>query len=286
MHLHIIKKRSSPFFLFPFTLLLTLFRALPWVSPKEQPKPKQEAWQINGIVAALDDGYDGVKKLALEKFNEYDPKNLKSVVHKPEDIAEKVLKILKDNTVDLNICRSAAEALENLGEAAKSVKNILQEVKDQTVDLNVRRSAAQGLGNLGEAAKPYVQDIADIFKNKTLDPSVRSSAAVALGKIEQLDLNNVLLILDSIYYAGQSEFEQWRWRFLTYFLGGGTDEIKTLLTWLGFPNTKTIPAQLSHEQGNKTLKIFAQAWEPSRDLARLREDLAKQIAVVAKKVSW
>ncbi|WP_308189056.1 hypothetical protein [Nostoc mirabile] len=73
---------------------------------------------------------------------------------------------------------------------------------------------------------------------------------------------------------------------MTYFLSGGTDEVKILLTWLGFPDTKTIPAQLSHEQGDKTLKIFAQAWEPSRYFARLREDLAKQIAVVAKKVSW
>ncbi|MCC5643549.1 hypothetical protein LC607_11445 [Nostoc sp. CHAB 5824] len=43
---------------------------------------------------------------------------------------------------------------------------------------------------------------------------------------------------------------------------------------------------MSHDQGDKTLKIFAQAWEPSRDLARLRSDLAKEIALVAKKVSW
>lgn len=97
-------------------------------------------------------------------------------------------------------------------------------------------------------------------------------------------MNNIVVILDSIYYAGQSEFEQWR--FLTYFLGGGTNEVKILLTWLGFPETKTIPTSLSHDRGDKTLKIFAQAWEPSRDFARLREDLAKQIAVVARKVSW
>ena len=58
--MHQMKKRS-PFFLFPFPLLLTLFCALPWVSAKEQPKPKQEAWQINGIVVALDDGYDRVQ---------------------------------------------------------------------------------------------------------------------------------------------------------------------------------------------------------------------------------
>ncbi|MEH2067409.1 MAG: HEAT repeat domain-containing protein [Nostoc sp.] len=530
MYLHIIKKRSSPFFLFPFTLLLTLLLALPWVSAKEQPKPKPEAWQINGIVAAIDDGYDGVKKLAFEKFNEYDLKNLKSVVQKPEDIAQKVFNILKDKTVDNDVRSGAADALGNLGEAAKPyvkdiadilkdktvdkdvrsgaasalgnlgeatkpyvkdiadilkdksvdnsvrssaasalgnlgeatkpyvkdiadilkdksvdnsvrssaasalanlgeaakpyvkdildilkdktvdnsvrssaasalgnlgeaakpyvkdiadilkdktvdsgvrlyaasalgnlgeaakpyVKDIADILKDKTVDFNVRRgaayalanlgeaakpyvkdiadilkdksvdsyvrssaaealanlgeaakpyvkdiadilkdnsvdsivrsSAAEALANLGEAAKPYVKDIADILKDKTVDSGVRSSAAEALGKIELLNLNNIALILDSIYYAGQSEFAQWR--FFTYFLGGGTDEVKTLLTWLGFPKPKTVPASLSHDRGDKTLKIFAQAWEPSRDLARLQQDLAKQIAVVARKVSW
>ncbi|MEH1801500.1 MAG: hypothetical protein V7L13_20450 [Nostoc sp.] len=44
-----------------------------------------------------------------------------------------------------------------------------------------------------------------------------------MGKIEQLNFNNILVILDNIYYAGQSEVAQWR--FLTYLLGGGTDEV-------------------------------------------------------------
>ncbi|MEH2005716.1 NACHT domain-containing protein, partial [Nostoc sp.] len=135
-----------------------------------------------------------------------------------------------------------------------------------------------------EAAKPYVKDIADFLKDKTVDPYFRYGAAVALGKIEQFKLNNIVVILDIIYYTGQSQFAEWR--FLTYFLGGGTDEVKTLLTWLGFPETKTIPAHLSHDRGDKTLKIFAQVWEPSQDFERLREDLAKQIAVVATKVHW
>ncbi|MDZ7991758.1 MAG: hypothetical protein RM022_009255 [Nostoc sp. EfeVER01] len=65
MYLHIIKKRSL-LFIFLFILLLTLLLALPWVSAKEPPQP--EAWQINGIVAALDDGYDQVKGSAFNKL--------------------------------------------------------------------------------------------------------------------------------------------------------------------------------------------------------------------------
>ncbi|MEH2420670.1 MAG: HEAT repeat domain-containing protein [Nostoc sp.] len=425
MYLHIIKKRSSPLFLFPFIVLLTLLLTLPWVSAKEPPKSKPEAWQINGIVAALDDGHNEVKGSAFNKLVKYDLKDLKSLGKKPEDIAQKAAKILKDKSVDSSVREGAASALGNLGEAAKPyVKDILDFLKDKTVDSNVRygaasalgnlgeaakpyvkdildflkdktvasnvrygaasalgnlgeaakpyvkhiadilkdktvegyvragaasalgnlgeaakpyvkdildflkdktvdstvyffaasalenlgeaakpyvkhiadilkdktvegyvrAGAASALGNLGEAAKPYVKDILDILKDKTVEDYLRSSAAEALGKIEQLNLNNIVVILDSIYYAGQSEFDQWR--FLTYFLGGGTNEVKTLLTWLGFPKTKTIPVSLSHDRGDKTLKIFAQVWEPSQGLARLREDLAKQIAVVARKVHW
>ncbi|MEH2192675.1 MAG: HEAT repeat domain-containing protein, partial [Nostoc sp.] len=196
-----------------------------------------------------------------------------------------IFDILKDKTVDPSVRYGAARALGNLGELAKPyVKDILDILKDKTVGYDVRSHAAEALGNLGEATKPYVKDIVDILKDKSVDSIVRYGAARALGKIEKLNLNNIVVILDSIYYAGQSEFAQWR--FLSYFLSGGTDEVKTLLTWLGFPDTKTIPAHLNHEQADKTLKIFAQAWEPSRDFTRLREDLAKQIAVVARKVSW
>ncbi|MEH2062939.1 MAG: HEAT repeat domain-containing protein [Nostoc sp.] len=522
--------KLSLFFLFCFTLLLTFFLSLSWVNAKETPKPKPQDWQINGILAALDDGYDNVKGYALKKLVEYDLKDLKSLGKKPDDVAQKadkilkdksvdsivrygaasalgnlgeaakpyvkdildilkdktvdsivrsgaasalgnlgeaakpyvkdILDILKDKSVDSNVRSGAAVALVNLGEAAKPyvkdildilkdksvdsivrsgaasalgnlgeaakpyVKDILDILKDKSVDSNVRSRAAVALGNLGEAAKPYVKDIADILKDKSVDKDVRSSAAealgnlgeaakpyvkdildflkdktvdsivryraavalgnlgeaakpyvkdildilkdksvdyyvrygaasalgnlgevakpyvkdiadilkdktvdsyvrsgaavalvnlgeaakpyvkdildilkdksvdsnvrygaaVALGKIEQLNLNNVVVILDSIYYAGQSEFEQWR--FFTYFFAGGTDEVKTLLTWLGFADTKTIPTSLSHDRGDKTLKIFAQAWKPSQGLERLREDLAKQIALVARKVSW
>ena len=138
------------------------------------------------------------------------------------------------------------------------------------------------MGNLGEAAKLYVKDIADIFKDKSVDKYVRRSAAVALGKIEKLRLNQVVVILDSVYYEGQSEIAEWR--FLTYFLGGGTDDVKTLLTWVGKP--KAIPENLTHAKGVKTLEVFNKAWEASTGLDELRKDLASKIAVVARKVSW
>ncbi|MGJ5634609.1 NACHT domain-containing protein, partial [Nostoc sp. CALU 1950] len=145
-------------------------------------------------------------------------------------------------------------------------------------------SAVEALGNLGEAATPYVKNILNIFKDKSVDNDVRSIAAEVLEKIEQLNLNDVVVILDSVYYADQLGVAHWR--FLTYFLGGGTDEVKTLLTWLGKP--KAIPDQLTHAEGVKTLLIFRQAWEPSQELHQSRKDLAQQISEVAgnKKIIW
>ncbi|RUS93895.1 HEAT repeat domain-containing protein [Trichormus variabilis] len=195
-----------------------------------------------------------------------------------QDIAD----ILKDKSVDSSVRTGAADALGNLGEVAKPyVQDILDFLKDKSVESYVRESAAEAL-NLGEVAKPYVKDILDFLKDKSVDSKVRGSAAEALGKIEKLTLNQVVVILDSVYYDGQSQIANWR--FLTYFLSGGTDEVKTLLTWVGEP--KAIPEKLTHDEAEKTLKVLQQVWEPSKDLTKLKADLAKQIAVVARKVSW
>ncbi|MBD2499370.1 HEAT repeat domain-containing protein [Anabaena azotica] len=196
-----------------------------------------------------------------------------------------ILDFLKDESVDNFARYNAALALGNLGDAAKPyVKDILDFLKDESVDNRVRYFAAIALGKLGDAAKPYIKDIALILKDKSVDNRVRYGVAEALGKIEQLNLNNIVVILDSVYYADQSKFAQYR--FLTYFLGGGTEEVKTLLTWLGFP--ETIPASLSHDEAKKTLEVFLKAWEASKGLERLREDLAHNISIVAdsRKVPW
>jgi hypothetical protein len=93
-------RKLSPFFLFPFTLLLTLLLSLPWVNAKEAPKPKPQPWHIDGIVAALDDSYEEVKEYAFGKLAEYKSQDLKSVLKKSDDIARKAAEILKDKKED------------------------------------------------------------------------------------------------------------------------------------------------------------------------------------------
>ncbi|MEH2226400.1 HEAT repeat domain-containing protein, partial [Nostoc sp.] len=176
--------KLSLFFLFCFTLLLTFFLCLPWVSAKETPKPKPQQWQIDGIVAALEDSYPKVKQYAFEQLAKYKPQDLKILLKKPEEIAQKAANILKDEKVDSNVRSSAALALGNLGEAAtKYIPDILNFLKDEKVDKYVRGSAASALGNLGEAATKYIPDIVNILKDEKVDSGVRGSAASALGNL-------------------------------------------------------------------------------------------------------
>ncbi len=201
-----------------------------------------------------------------------------------------ILNIIKDKSVDSGIRSSAAEALGNMGDVAKPyVKDILNIIKDKSVDSEfgifdstVPINAAQALGNMGDAAKPYIKDILNIIKDKSVDSDVRSGAAQALGNIRQLELKEVVIVLDNIYFDGHLIIP--KWRFLTYYLAGGTDEVKTLLKWTGFP--KKVPDKLTHKEAVATLKIFAKVWQPTQDLPRLRNDLARKIALVAKRASW
>ncbi|MFN6476890.1 MAG: PBS lyase, partial [Nostoc sp. DedQUE07] len=107
------RSKPSRFILYALAFILSFLFCLPWVNAKETPKPKPQDWQINGIVAALDDSYPKVKGYAFDQLATYELKDLKTVIKKPEDIAQKVANILKDEKVDSNVRGRAAEALSN-----------------------------------------------------------------------------------------------------------------------------------------------------------------------------
>ncbi|MBD2486553.1 HEAT repeat domain-containing protein [Aulosira sp. FACHB-615] len=185
-------QKLSLFFLFCFTLLLTFCLSLPWVSAKEQPKPKPEAWQINGIVAALDDGHDQVKKLAFDQLAEYEEQDLKTILKKQAEIAQKASNILKDEKVNSDVRGSAAKALSKLGQVAITyIPDMAKIIKNEKEDPSVRSSAAEALGNLGQVGITYISDIAKIIKNEKEDSSVRSSTAEALGNLGQAGINYI-----------------------------------------------------------------------------------------------
>ncbi|MEC4815194.1 MAG: SMP-30/gluconolactonase/LRE family protein [Scytonema sp. PMC 1069.18] len=207
---------------------------------------KPEPWQIEGIIAALDDNHLKVKEYAFNKLGEYEIKDLQS--KKRQEIIQKAADILKD----------------------------------EKVDAYVRGSAASALGNFRASAAKYLPDILNFLKDEKVPANVRGSAASALGNIKQLKMQEVVVILNYVYEPYQRNFSSdgifEYWRFLTYFLGGGTDEVKTLLTWLGYPHLQTLPTQLKYEDGKKTLNLLLNVWDSSQDLKRLQDDLAQKIS--------
>ncbi len=382
-----IRRKVWFFLAFILTLLFIFQLSFSWINTKQSAKPKLKDWQINGIVAALDDGDLKIQRYTFDQLREYQLKNLnqqqaQKIAKKAinllkndlvdshirisaakvlgnlenaslpyiEDIAailkdekvdsrirsvaalvlgnlgdassayaqdiaaflkdekvdpdirgvavyalfnlgdasspyiQDILSFLKDEKVDSFVRASAAETLGNLGDAASPyIQDILSFLKDEKVDLNVRRDAAQAIGNLGDASLPYIEDILAVVKDDKVDLNIRRDVADALGKITKLNLNQVLLVLNNFYYPKQASKDEWRFR--TYFLGGGTEEVKTLLKWLGHNDNRKIPTKLTHHIGKGALEFFAKIWQPSEGLT-LRDRLASRIIEVTKAVSW
>ena len=229
-----------------------------------------------------------------------------------------ILNFLKDEKVDSNVRSGAAKALAEFGEsAAKYIPDILNIFKDEQMNPLVRKSAAQVLDNFGEATAKYIPDILiffrdksfssyssnelklalnnfgkagvkyipDIFnflKNKKLDQNFKLPLVEALVNFRQLDLEEVVVVLNNLYDPSHSQYKEWR--FLTYVAGGGTKEVKTLLTWLGY--SQTVPQQLKYDEAKETLEVFLEVWKPTKELRRLRNDLADKIGRIAKDKSF
>ncbi len=206
--------------------------------------------------------------------------------------APEIANILKDETADSGVRSRAANALVRLGEVGVVyIPDILNFLQDETVDSIDRSSTtyalayalAYALSQLGEAGVQYIPEILKFIQDETIDSQIRGSAALSLSDLRKIELNDVIFILDNIYDPNQSDLMK-QWRFFIYPITGGTDEVKTLLKWLGYP--KATPTALNYEEGKKTLELFLQVWENAQELSRLQTDLAEKIAVVISLVSW
>ena len=76
--------------------LFSLSICVSWGNAKEKPKPKLQEWQINGILAALDDGYVGVKQKAFERLVKFDAADLKAFPKPSEEVEKRAAVLLLD----------------------------------------------------------------------------------------------------------------------------------------------------------------------------------------------
>ncbi|MEH1916692.1 HEAT repeat domain-containing protein [Nostoc sp.] len=177
--------KRSLFFLFWFTLLLTLFLSLPWVNAEEKPKP--EVWQINGIVAALKDPIPEVRATATQNLQEYQLDNPKSQIKNYDELVKQFAKQLQDK--DSSVSRKAAIKALGQMQAKEKIPLVAKLLKDSGT--GVRGAAVKALGQM--QAKEVVPQVVKLLTNP--DSGVRKAAAEALGQMQAKEQIPILVHL-------------------------------------------------------------------------------------------
>jgi len=192
-----------------------------------------------------------------------------------KEATQKLVRLLKDENPYVR--GIAAKTLGQL-QAKEATQELVRLLKDDNP--YVRQAAAQALGQL--QAKEAIQELVRLLKDD--NSGVREAAAQALSQLTDINLKHTPGILNPIYYNTSRTSEL---RFLAHFLGGGKPEIETLLKWLGEPGANK-PQKLTYQQAQHTLQVFKATWPHTQPYPKLRDDLARQIAVVIsqRKITW
>ncbi|WP_068817976.1 HEAT repeat domain-containing protein [Phormidesmis priestleyi] len=192
------RRIDRPFPRFPFRVhrsvfigcflafLFSLSIGVSFGNAKEKPKPKLQEWQINGILAALDDGYSGVKQKAFEKLVEFDAADLKAFPKQSEEIGKRALAALNDSKEDSYLRPSAAVALSNLDKtnpaAVQALTTVLNNSKESS---DLRYSTAVALSNLDKTSPVAVQFLTTVLNDSKENFDFRSRAIVALSNLDK-----------------------------------------------------------------------------------------------------
>ena len=155
-------------------LLVLLVVNLGHVRASEKSPPKD--WQLQGMLAALDDSDPDVWLVALDKLSDYD---LKPPVEIPSERVEQIGKLLSYENSDVR--KAAVWVVDDIGSEAKQfIPKLLQLFSDE--DWDVCKVAARAVGQMGSETKHLVPKLQQLLKNK--DSRVRAATAIAVGNLE------------------------------------------------------------------------------------------------------
>jgi hypothetical protein len=212
------RRIDRPPFRFPFRVhrsafiacflafLFSLSICVAFGNAQEKPKQKLQEWQINGILAALDDGYSGVKQKAFEKLVEFDAEHLKAFSKQSEEIGKRAIDLAKNAQEGSKLRYKAVLALGSLGETDPSIVEVLCNwVKNVEQDSNLRLDAAYALGNLSKADASAVSILSDVLKNPKENAYLRSIAAGTLVNWSKND-TNLIQFLSNLVTNSKEDF--------------------------------------------------------------------------------
>ncbi|NEP25534.1 HEAT repeat domain-containing protein [Moorena sp. SIO3I6] len=189
-----------------------------------------------------------------------------------------IAKLLTDS--DDRVRARAVYVLARMGVAPSEIAPQILELLTES-DWNVH-SAAYALGEMGAAPSQYAPQIAKLLTDS--ESYVRDSATKALERMGSFEVKNLLYVLNEVY---RYQREAPSLRFLAYFLSGGEKDSLLLIKWLGSPEKYPHEIRvINHQEGLDVLNLFADIWEDTQPLSKLRKDLERQIAIVVNKVNW
>lgn len=208
MRRRVARPRSRfPFHLYHFAFIVCFLAFLfslticaDFGNAQEKAKPRILEWQINGILAALDDGYPTVKQEAFQKLVAFDAENLKAFPKQSEEIGERAIKVLKSEVAknskeDSDLRISAVRALGNVGKTNIEAVQILTEIlRNNKEDDPLRLTTVEALRDMGKLNTEAVQILLRIVKNNKEDRILRSTAAEALGNAAEINIATVQIL--------------------------------------------------------------------------------------------
>ena len=164
---------------------------------------------MNGIVAALDDGYAGVKQQAFQKIDEFAAKDLQIFPQQSEVVAKQAISIVKNPKEEVFFHISAASVLGNLGRVDAIVTQTLSDtVNNVEEDLSFRSTAADALVELGKANTSVVKFFSELVKNSKEQSYLSIIAARALGKLGKADATVMHFLFNLVKNPKEDSFSR------------------------------------------------------------------------------
>ena len=185
----------------------------------------------------------------------------------------KALLKVSDSRIRLETMRTLSQ-LEGVEAYASEIASLLTDS-----DLGVRLNVVSILDRLGWEQVP-ISELLPLLNNP--GSGARNSVFQVLTNLGPIDSLETLKILALQY---DNNFLRGELRFHANFLSGGDQkkDIQTLLAWLAKPVDAKKPiddTDYNREQAIDTLNVFERTWDDTKDLVRVRRDLAEQIILL------
>ncbi len=234
------------------------------------PAAKDHIPDIIGLLKASKSGVRTAAQEALSAMKELTPEHLSSISAHLDD-------------PESGVRQAALEVLRDQKRAAgPHVHRIAQRLRDENEF--VRNYALTALANLGEAARAEVPGLASLLQTDSTiqfdkDFSLDTQVAVTLARMAPLDISVATAVIAK---ACANPGQYFLWLAAAHLIGGGDPRVERALRWLGRRALRDQPQHLSAEEARATLEVFAGIWKLSEKYPALQEELAEQIATVAR----